>query len=107
MTKEDFIKKFPDIKVQQFETESILSKQEIMDMGLVYYEHCGCNITVFTSDKMKTELQKMIPGYKVKEPNTGEVGTVVSDKFIVCGNYCVRVRFPSGEDVYDCDFFID
>ena len=117
MTKEDFIKKFPDIKVQQFETESILSKQEIMDiveqstksmdMGLVYYEHCGCNITVFTSDKMKTELQKMIPGYKVKEPNTGEVGTVVSDKFIVCGNYCVRVRLPSGEDVYDCDFFID
>ena len=27
MTKEDFIKKFPDIKVQQFETETILSKQ--------------------------------------------------------------------------------
>ena len=57
MTKEDFIKKFPDIKVQQFETETILSKQEIMDiveqatqsmdMGLVYYEHCGCNITCF------------------------------------------------------------
>lgn len=56
MTKEDFIKKLPDIKVQQFETETILSKQEIMDiveqvtqsmdMGLVYYEHCGCNITV-------------------------------------------------------------
>lgn len=68
MTKEDFIKKFPDIKVQQFETETILSKQEIMDiveqatrsmdMGLVYYEHCGCNITVFTSDKMKAELAK-------------------------------------------------
>lgn len=47
MTKQDFIKKFPDIKVQQFETETILSKQEIMDiveqatrsmdMGLVYY----------------------------------------------------------------------
>ena len=32
MTKEDFIKKFPDIKVQQFETETILSKQEIMDI---------------------------------------------------------------------------
>lgn len=50
MIKEDFIKKFPDIKVQQFETDTILSKQEIMDiveqatksmdMGLVYYEHC-------------------------------------------------------------------
>ena len=47
MTKEDFLKKFPDIKVQQFETETILSKQEIMDiveqatlsmdMGLFYY----------------------------------------------------------------------
>ena len=32
MTKEDFIKKLPDIKVQQFETETILSKQEIMDI---------------------------------------------------------------------------
>ena len=49
MTKEDFIKKFPDIKVQQFETETILSKQVSMDifeqatksfdMGLVYYVH--------------------------------------------------------------------
>lgn len=117
MTKEDFIKKFPDIKVQQFETETILSKQEIMDiveqatksmdMGLVYYEHCGCNIIVFTSDKMKAELAKMVPGYQVKEPNTEEVGIVVSDKFIVCGNYCVRVKFPSGEDVYDCDYFIE
>ena len=38
-----------------------------MDMCLVCYEHCGCNITVFTSDKMKAEFQKMIAGYKVKE----------------------------------------
>ena len=48
MTKNDFIKKFPDVKVQQFETDTILSKQEIMemvkqftnslDMGLIYYE---------------------------------------------------------------------
>lgn len=98
MTKEDFIKKFPDIKVQQFETETILSKQEIMDiveqatqsmdMGLVYYEHCGCDITVFTSDKMKAELAKMVPGYKVTDPNTGEVGFQVirispSDKLVV------------------------
>ena len=50
MTKEDFIKKLPDIKVQQFETETILSKQEIMDiveqvtqsmdMGLVLFSKC-------------------------------------------------------------------
>lgn len=49
MTKEDFIKMFSDVKVQQFETDTILSKQEIMDMvkqftnslnmGLIYYEH--------------------------------------------------------------------
>lgn len=32
MTKEDFIKMFSDVKVQQFETDTILSKQEIMDM---------------------------------------------------------------------------
>lgn len=92
MTKEDFIKKLPDIKVQQFETETILSKQEIMDiveqvtqsmdMGLVYYEHCGCNITVFTSDKMKAELAKMVPGYKVTDPNTGETGTVISENIL-------------------------
>ena len=117
MTKQDFIKKFPDIKVQQFETETILSKQEIMDiveqatqsmdMGLVYYEHCGCNITVFTSDKMKAELAKMVPGYQVTDPNTGVTGTIVSEKYIVCGNYCVRVEFPSGTDVYDCDFFVE
>lgn len=117
MTKEDFIKMFSDVKVQQFETDTILSKQEIMDMvkqftnslnmGLIYYEQCGCNVTVFTSDKMKSELDKMKPGNQVTDPNTGEFGTIVSDKFIVCGNYCVRVHFPSGEDVYDCDFFIE
>ena len=117
MTKNDFIKKFPDVKVQQFETDTILSKQEIMDMvkqftnslnmGLIYYEQCGCNVTVFTSDKMKSELAKMKPGFLVTDPITGEVGAVISDKFIVCGNYCVRVKFPSGEDVYDCDFFVD
>ena len=56
---------------------------------------------------MKAELAKMMPGYQVTDPNTGEVDTVISDKYIVCGNYCVRVKFPSGEDVYDCDFFIN
>lgn len=55
---------------------------------------------------MKTELAKMVPGYKVTDPNTGETGTVVSEKYIVCGNYYVSVEFPSGSDVYDCDFFV-
>lgn len=117
MTKNDFIKKFPDVKVQHLQTKCVFSSQEVIDTvvsaldflgyGLIYFEKSGCDITVFTSDKMKSELDKMNPGYQVTDPNTGEVGTVVSDKFIVCGNYCVRVKFPSGEDVYDCDFFID
>ena len=59
------------------------------------------------TDKMKAELAKMVPGYQVTDPNTGETGTIVSEKYIVCGNYCVRVEFPSGEDVYDCDFFVE
>lgn len=82
MTKQDFIKKFPDVKVQQFETDTVLSKQEIkemvkqftnsLDMGLIYYEQCGCNVTVFTSDKMKSELNKMKPGYQVTEERRKE-----------------------------------
>lgn len=70
-------------------------------------EKSGCDITVYTSDKMKAFLDKIEPGFQVIEPNTGETGTILSEKFIVCGNYCVRVKFPSGEDVYDCDFFIN
>ena len=75
--------------------------------GLIYFEKSGCDITVYTSDKMKAFLDKIEPGFQVIEPNTGETGTILSEKFIVCGNYCVRVKFPSGEDVYDCDFFIN
>lgn len=41
MTKGDFIKKSPDIKVQQFETETILSKQEIMDIVETSYKIYG------------------------------------------------------------------
>lgn len=117
MKSQRIIKKFPDVKVQQFETKFIFSSQEVIDTivpaldflgyGLIYYEKSECNITVYTSDKMKTFLDKMEPGFQVTDPNTGETGTVVSDKFIVCGNYCVRVQFPSGTDVYDFDFFVE
>ena len=57
MRKEDFIKKLGDIKVEEFESESIVSKEEMMDMveegrecmdmGVVYYEDCGWKISVF------------------------------------------------------------
>lgn len=79
-----------------------------MNMGLVYYEHRGCNITVFTSDKMKNALDKMVKGFTVIEPNTGEEGIVLSDKpFLNCGKYCVRVEFPGEEFIYSCEYFID
>lgn len=118
MTKKDFIKKFPDIKVQQFETEYVLSKHEIMDiveqatksmnMGLVYYEHRGCSITVFTSDKMKAELAKMVLGFQVTDPNTNEEGIITSDKpFLMGGEYCVNIDFLSDSGAYSCEYFID
>ena len=68
MTKNDYKKKFPDVKVQRFELKQVLSKQQIMDivneamtslnMGLIYYESRGRNITCLTSAKMKAALDK-------------------------------------------------
>lgn len=116
MKKNDFIEKFPDVMALHIETDTVLSRQAKEDKvlivcntfqyGLIAYKSHGRNIDIFVSKKMKEELDKMTPGYRVTDPNTGEVGTVVSDKFIVSGNYCVRVKFPCGEDVYDCEYFI-
>lgn len=117
MTKKDFIKKFPDVKVQQFETFNILSKKEIMNiieqamtslnMGLIYYHSSGKKITCFTSDKMKAALDKMVKGAKLTDPNTNEEGTVTSDKpFLMGGEYCVNVDFPSDSGAYSCEYFI-
>lgn len=50
MTKNDFIKKFPDVKVQQFQTKFVFSSKEVIDTvvsaldflgyGLIYFEKC-------------------------------------------------------------------
>lgn len=118
MTKEDFIKKFPDVKVQQFETAVVFSYREAQEtvdaactslgMGIIYMERQGRKITCFTSAKMKTALDKMVKGAKLTDPNTNEEGTVTSDKpFLMGGEYCVNVDFPSDSGAYSCEYFID
>lgn len=118
MNKKDFIKKFPDVKVQQFETIKILGKKDIMNivedamtslnMGLICYQSVGRKITCFTSDKMKFALEKMVKGAKLTDPNTDEIGVVISDKpFLMCGEYCVNIDFPSTSGAYSCEYFID
>lgn len=118
MTKNDFKKKFPDVKVQRFETEQVLSKQQIMDivneamtslnMGLIYYESRGRDITCFTSDKMKAALDRMLQGETVINPVTGEEGVITSDKpYLICGEFCINVDFPGDSGSYSCEFFVD
>lgn len=115
----DFKKKFPDVKLQLLETEEIISRRDIeevvvnmtrsMGMGLIYYESRGKKIKVFTSDKMKQMQDKMVPGYRVKNKNTGMEGTVIDENlYIICGSPCVKVRMDDGyEDAYDVEFFIE
>lgn len=118
MKKQDFIKKFPDVKVQQFETYKILSKRDIMkiveeamsslNMGLIAYESSGKKIKCYTSDKMKAALDNMIKGAKVIDPNTLEEGIITSDKpFLMCGEFCVDVNFPSSSGAYSCEYLIN
>ena len=118
MIKKDFVEKFPDVKVQVFETKVVLSYAEIiklveeamtsLGMGLIHMECRGRKITCFTSGKMKTALDNMIKGAKVVDPNTHEEGTITSDKpFLMCGEYCVNIDFPSDSGAYSCEYFID
>lgn len=118
MVKEDFIEKFPDVKVQKLETTVVLSASEAekvvydamasLGMGLIHVERRGRCITCFTSDKMKSALDKMVKGAKLLDPNTNEEGTITSDKpFLMGGEYCVNVDFPSDSGAYSCEYFID
>ena len=118
MVKEDFIDKFPDVKVQKFETNVVLSAADAekvvneamtsLGMGLIHVERRGRWITCFTSDKMKAALDKMVKGTKLRDPNTGEEGVITSDKpFLMCGEYCVNIDFSSDSGAYSCEYFID
>lgn len=113
----DFKKKFPDVHVQKFETKAVLSRAEIEDTvkqfiswfgsGLVAYESRGRNINVFTSNKMKREMEKMKPGCEVVHPLDGRKGIVISEVRLICGTPCIRVEFDGKNDMYDCETFID
>lgn len=113
----DFKKKFPDVHVQKFETKAVLSRAEIEDTvkqfiswfgsGLVAYESRGRNINVFTSDKMKREMEKMKPGCEVTHPSDGRRGIVISEVTLICGTPCIRVEFDGKSDMYDCEMFIN
>ncbi len=118
MKKDDFLDKFPDVKEQVFELNKILSHQEIrdiveqamssMEMGLVYYQSQGRKITCFTSDKMKDALDKMVKGAKVVDPNTGEEGTITSEKPVLRScEYMIGVDFKIRFGFYSCEYFID
>lgn len=113
----DFKKKFPDVHVQQLETKEVLSRAEIedtvkqfiawFDSGLVAYESRGRNIKVFTSDKMKREMEKLKPGCEVVHPLDGRKGTVISEVVLIGGTPCIRVELDGKSDMYDCETLID
>lgn len=117
MNKKYFQKKFPDVKIQELETKVVFSRAQVqecviglirsLDTGLLYYDYSCRTIRVFTSDKIKAEIDKMIPGYQVTNPHSGKVGTIISDEpFIICGQMCVTVDFDGNKDAYDCEFFV-
>jgi hypothetical protein len=117
MNKENFRKKFPDIKLQQLTTafvfsrakveETVLKLVEGLDTGLLYYEYDSKTIKVFTSDTFQTRLESMKQGDSVVLPNLGFKGTVMSEKpFLICGSLCIRVDFDGDVDAYDCGLFM-
>lgn len=118
VTKNTFKKKFPDVKVQKLETAVVFSKEEVKKtviemcnmcgFGLIYFEYNRKVITVYTSVKMKHELDGMRKDATLLDENTGQIVKVISDEpFIVGGEYCIRIQFANGkEDIYSCEYFI-
>lgn len=117
MNKNTFKKKFPDVAVQTLTTKYVLSRAEIektvlqmcdsMQTGLLYYSCSGRTITAYTSDKMRVELEKMVPGYQLIDPRSDKTATVVSERpYVMCGSMCVTVDFGAGPESYDCEYFI-
>lgn len=117
MNKNTFKKKFPDVAVQTLTTKYVLSRAEIektvlqmcdsMQTGLLYYSCSGRTITAYTSDKMRVELEKMVPGYQLIDPRSDRTATVVSKfPYVMCGSMCVTVDFGAGPESYDCEYFI-
>lgn len=115
MTKNDFIEEFPDICCQHITMDKIYSRKELdqavlnvtqlMNTGLVYYQHSGKKVTIFTSVYFKKRLDKLIAGAKVMTRD-GRVAIIESEKpYLVCGSLTVRATVGIETDVYDCSFF--
>lgn len=118
MNKQDFIKKYPDVALQEMTTRGIISRAEIekaveglcdaLDTGLVSYESRGTRIKVFTSYRMKKKLGELVAGSTVTDPNTGQTGTVVSESpVLMAREMVVRVDFGGDCGWYSCDYFIE
>ena len=118
MEKNYFKKKFPDVELQELTTKVVLGRTQVqecvigliksLDTGLLYYDYSNRTIRVFTSDKMKSEIEKMTSGSQVTHPHSGKVGTIISDEpFLICGQMCVTVDFDGNKDSYDCEFFVE
>lgn len=116
MTKDDFIEEFPDVCCQHLIMDKIYSRQQLdkivltttqlLNTGLVYYQNSGKKVTIFTSEKYKERLEKLVLGAKVMTID-GRVAVIESEKpYIICGSLTVRATLGTKTDVYDCNFFV-
>ena len=116
MTKDDFIEEFPDICCQHIIMDKIYSLKELdqavlyvtqlMNTGLVYYQHSGKKVTIFTSVDFRKRLEKLVAGAKVMTRD-GRVAIIESEKpYLVCGSLTVGATVGIETDVYDCSFFV-
>ncbi len=115
MTKDDFIEEFPDVCCQHLIMDKVYSLKELdkavinvtqmMNTGLVYYQHSGKKVTIFTSVEFKKRLDKLVAGAKVRTID-GRAAIIESEKpYIICGSLTVRATVGIETDVYDCSFF--
>lgn len=115
MTKNDFKEEFPDICCQHIIMDKVYSHKELdqavlnitqlMNTGLVYYQHSRKKVTIFTSVEFKKRLDKLISGAKVMTRDD-RVAIIESEKpYLVCGSLTVRATVRIETDVYDCSFF--
>lgn len=86
--------------------QAVLNVTQLMNTGLVYYQHNGKKVSLFTSVDFKKRLDKLIAGAKVMTRD-GRVAIIDSEKpYIVCGSLTVRATVGTETDVYDCNFFV-
>lgn len=116
MTIDDFIEVHPDICSLKITMDHIYPHKklddrvmeicDIMNTGLVFYEHRAKTLTIFTSRQYKKILDSLTPGSKFLTHDHREA-VIESDKpYLVCGELCVRASIDGHSDVYDCNYFL-